>query len=253
MLLLRYKSEVVNIETMGERIKRLRLERKLTQEELGNKFGLKRAAINKYEKGNVENMKRSIIEEMSSFFDVTPSYLMALDESSSIETIYNKLEPPRQKNVLKVAKKELSEQQLDTQQKITSLEQHRQKRQRQQELGEIDWCGAVSAGTGEFLSDDNKEKISLPIEMIPDGADFCLSVNGDSMEPIFHDDAYVFISKQCTLYSGAIGAVIVNGEAFLKRIWFENNHARLESFNKKYKDIIVTEDDDFKIIGKVVM
>ncbi|MCN73802.1 LexA family transcriptional regulator [Listeria monocytogenes] len=253
MLLLRYKSEVVNIETMGERIKRLRLERKLTQEELGNKFGLKRAAINKYEKGNVENMKRSIIEEMSSFFDVTPSYLMALDESSSIETIYNKLEPPRQKNVLKVAKKELSEQQLDTQQKITSLEQHRQKRQLQQELGEIDWCGAVSAGTGEFLSDDNKEKISLPIEMIPDGADFCLSVNGDSMEPIFHDDAYVFISKQCTLYSGAIGAVIVNGEAFLKRIWFENNHARLESFNKKYKDIIVTEDDDFKIIGKVVM
>ncbi|HFE9852752.1 TPA: helix-turn-helix domain-containing protein, partial [Enterococcus faecalis] len=150
---------------MGERIKRLRLERKLTQEELGNKFGLKRAAINKYEKGNVENMKRSIIEEMSSFFDVTPSYLMALDESSSIETIYNKLEPPRQEKVYNFAEKQLEEQNS----KITSLEQHRQKRQRQQELREIDWCGAVSAGTGEFLSDDNKEKISLPIEVIPDG------------------------------------------------------------------------------------
>ncbi|MFS1351427.1 helix-turn-helix domain-containing protein [Enterococcus faecium] len=54
---------------MGERIKRLRLERNLTQEELGNRFGLKRAAINKYEKGNVENMKRTVIEEMSNFLE----------------------------------------------------------------------------------------------------------------------------------------------------------------------------------------
>lgn len=69
------------METMGERIKRLRLSKKLTQEELGSYFGLKRAAINKYEKGNVENMKRSIIEEMSKFFNVSPSYLMALDNS----------------------------------------------------------------------------------------------------------------------------------------------------------------------------
>ncbi|HFF1574243.1 TPA: S24 family peptidase, partial [Enterococcus faecalis] len=164
-----------------------------------------------------------------------------------------KLEEKRQLTVLNVAKKELSEQQLETQQKITSLEQHRQKRKQPQELGEIDWCGAVSAGTGEFLSDDNKEKISLPIEMIPDGADFCLSVNGDSMEPVFKNDSYVFVEEQLNLYSGAIGVVIINSQAFIKRIWFENNHARLESFNKKYKDIIVTEEDEFKIIGKVVM
>ncbi len=67
MLLLRYRNEVFKIETMGERIKRLRLEKNLTQEELASKFGLKRAAINKYEKGNVENMKRSVIEDMSKF------------------------------------------------------------------------------------------------------------------------------------------------------------------------------------------
>lgn len=47
------------METMGDRIKRLRFENNWTQEELGNRVGLKRAAINKYEKGNVENMRRN--------------------------------------------------------------------------------------------------------------------------------------------------------------------------------------------------
>ncbi|EHQ9015666.1 helix-turn-helix transcriptional regulator [Enterococcus faecalis] len=119
MLLLRYRNEVFKIETMGERIKRLRLEKNLTQEELASKFGLKRAAINKYEKGNVENMKRSVIEDMSKFFGVSPSYLMALDDStSSIEEVFNKLDPLRQEKVFNYAKAQLNEQ---ISEKITML------------------------------------------------------------------------------------------------------------------------------------
>lgn len=73
------------METMGDRIKRLRFENNWTQEELGNRVGLKRAAINKYEKGNVENMRRSVVEKMSSVFGVSPSYLMALDDSNTFQ------------------------------------------------------------------------------------------------------------------------------------------------------------------------
>ena len=65
---------------MGERIKQLRLEKGLTQEELGKHIGVKKAAIMKYEKGNVKNMKRSSIEILSKLFNVSPSYLMCLDE-----------------------------------------------------------------------------------------------------------------------------------------------------------------------------
>ena len=65
---------------MGERIKQLRLEKGLTQEELGKYIGVKKAAIMKYEKGNVQNMKRATIEILSKLFNVTPSYLMCLDE-----------------------------------------------------------------------------------------------------------------------------------------------------------------------------
>lgn len=66
---------------MGERIKQLRLEKGLTQEELGNYIGVKKAAVMKYEKGNVQNMKRSTIEILSKLFNVSPSYLMCLEDN----------------------------------------------------------------------------------------------------------------------------------------------------------------------------
>ena len=72
---------------MGERIKQLRLEKGLTQEELGKYIGVKKAAIMKYEKGNVKNMKRSAIETLSKLFNVSPSYLMCLDENEEKTTI----------------------------------------------------------------------------------------------------------------------------------------------------------------------
>ena len=94
------------MESMGDRIKRLRKEKGLTQEELGKKVGLKRAAINKYEKGNVENMKRSVIAELSTFFEVTPGYLMSLSDYD-INEIFNKLDDENKKTVYDYAERTL--------------------------------------------------------------------------------------------------------------------------------------------------
>ena len=65
---------------MGERIKQLRLANGLTQEELGKYIGVQKSAIRKYEKGEVQNIKRSSIEILSNLFKVSPSYLMCIDE-----------------------------------------------------------------------------------------------------------------------------------------------------------------------------
>ena len=43
----------------GERIKKLRKEKGLTQEQLGNLLGVKKSAIAKYENNRVENLKRT--------------------------------------------------------------------------------------------------------------------------------------------------------------------------------------------------
>ena len=78
--------------TMGERIKQLREEKGLTQEELGKYIGVQKSAIRKYEKGSVENIKRSSIETLSKIFNVSPSYLMCLDEPS-VDRFGNRVVP----------------------------------------------------------------------------------------------------------------------------------------------------------------
>lgn len=53
---------------IGERIKRLRLEKNMTQEELGAMFGVKKATIQKYESGQIQNFKIETIKLFSDFF-----------------------------------------------------------------------------------------------------------------------------------------------------------------------------------------
>lgn len=73
--------------TMGEYIKQLREERGWTMEELGKKVGVNRAAVQKWEKGTVENIKRSTIKELSKVFGVSPCDLMCWDEEPKTQRI----------------------------------------------------------------------------------------------------------------------------------------------------------------------
>ena len=68
---------------MAERIKELRIAAGLTQEELGEKLGLQKSAIAKYENGRVENIKRSTIQAMAQLFGVKPSYILDFDDEES--------------------------------------------------------------------------------------------------------------------------------------------------------------------------
>lgn len=62
--------------TMGERIRLLREANSMTQEELGELIHVQKSAIRKYEKGEVENIKRSSVKIMAERFGVSPCYLM---------------------------------------------------------------------------------------------------------------------------------------------------------------------------------
>lgn len=66
--------------TMGERIKELRKQHRMSMEELGRHLGVGKTAIYKYENGEVENLPRSSIEKMAIIFGVSPSYLMCFDQ-----------------------------------------------------------------------------------------------------------------------------------------------------------------------------
>lgn len=78
-----------NIMTMGEYIKKLRLEHEWSQEEFGQKLEPKvnRAAVNKWETGQVENIKRTHINQLSKLFGVNPCELMCFESKVNEEQV----------------------------------------------------------------------------------------------------------------------------------------------------------------------
>ena len=67
----------------GARIKYLRQISDMSQEELGLRIGVQRAAINKYEKGTVENIPLKTIEKIADVFEVSPNYIVGWDNVES--------------------------------------------------------------------------------------------------------------------------------------------------------------------------
>lgn len=67
----------------GTRIKELRRIYGMSQEELGKRVGVQRAAINKYEKGTVTNIPIQTIEQIARTFDVSPTYIVGWDDTNA--------------------------------------------------------------------------------------------------------------------------------------------------------------------------
>lgn len=65
----------------AEKIKLLRLSKGLTQEELGNMVGIKKAGINKYETGRVVNIKRTTLKKLADALGVAPVDLLDDEEA----------------------------------------------------------------------------------------------------------------------------------------------------------------------------
>lgn len=74
---------------MGDRIRSKRLENGWSMEELGNRLGVHRAAIGKWENGDVCNIKRSSIEKMARLFNCDPVWLMGFEDAGRVTLTYS--------------------------------------------------------------------------------------------------------------------------------------------------------------------
>lgn len=63
-----------------DRLRDLRLSRGLTLQQVADYVGLQKAAIYKYEHGLTVNPKRSLIEKLAVLFQVSPSYLLGIND-----------------------------------------------------------------------------------------------------------------------------------------------------------------------------
>lgn len=61
---------------IGQKIKKARLEKGMTQQELGDIIGVQKSAIAKYENGRVVNIKRSTLQKIAGALNIRPSELV---------------------------------------------------------------------------------------------------------------------------------------------------------------------------------
>lgn len=108
----------------------------------------------------------------------------------------------------------------------------------------------VSAGTGSFLDGEDYEMYTSPD--IPEEASFGVYVSGDSMEPCYHNEELIWIEQTEQLEDGEIGIFYLDGNAYVKKFQNNENGTYLVSLNKKYNPIPVTENNSFKIFGRVL-
>lgn len=101
----------------------------------------------------------------------------------------------------------------------------------------------ASAGTGFYFDDIPSDTIEAPYCK---GADFVIGVNGDSMEPDYHDRDKLYVQKVTSLSIADVGIFTVWGECFVKEL---GEHG-LISKNPAYDDI--AETDDVRLIGRVL-
>ena len=233
---------------IGNQIKTFRKSAGFTQDELAKRLNTTKQTISRYEKGD-RKANQDMLFELCDIFGVSiddffPSQNETLQSptTSPIQTIYDQLHQPRKAKVLTYAERQLEEQ--------------NEEETKGNEVSEViqlygyDYYDhPASAGTGQYLNDVRVERIELPVDI---DADFVIPIKGDSMEPDYHDGDLVFIQTSVDLNDGVIGVFNYNGDAYIKQLVIDKEQAYLHSLNPSYKDMPITPETDFRIIGEVV-
>lgn len=158
---------------------------------------------------------------------------------------YNKLNDNRKNKLVQTSEKLLAEEQG----KVIDIQEKRAEYDTRKRVS-LPAPGKVSAGTGYWQEDDYDTMVSFYEDEIPDDDEYdsIAIVVGHSMEPRIKNGDFLFIKVTSQIECGEIGVFQVNGENYVKQ--FKKTY--LKSLNPEYDDIILSEDDDIRTIGKVV-
>ncbi len=104
----------------------------------------------------------------------------------------------------------------------------------------------ASAGTGIYLGPDEFETIYVQNNPITRRASFGVPVEGDSMEPKYHDGDLLLVEKANAIDIGEIGIFTLDGNGYVKKLGKD----MLISLNPVYDPIPMTE--DIRCNGRVI-
>ena len=198
--------------SISKRIKNRRQELGMSVEELADILNKNKATIYRYENGDIGKVPYDILEPLSEALDVSIGYLLG-----SEDTIENRPLPENLKPITKVNR--------------------------------IPIVGSIAAGTPILATENIESYLLLGQEY---KADFALKIMGDSMIDVgINDGDLALIIKDRPISNGEIYAVLVDGEATLKKVYKNDNYLTLQPCNSKYEPIVVKEEDNPYIVGKL--
>jgi len=106
----------------------------------------------------------------------------------------------------------------------------------------------ASAGSGFELDHEKMHPWKVLYNELTRKADFCLEIEGNSMEPKFHSGDIILVREQPAVDVGEIGLFIINGKGYVKKLGKD----RLISTNPDVDDVYLHEYDDIRCCGKVL-
>lgn len=205
--------------TIGENIKKIRVEHGLDQTAFGKIAGVSDKAVSSWENNN-SVPRMGVIEKIAKHFNIKKSDV--IEGYASKKGFSNDFSP--YDNLLPIKTKK------------------------------IPMLGNIACGEPIECNEEYNTYIETNSDI---KADFCLRAKGDSMinARIFNEDI-VFIKQQETVENGEIAAVVIDNEATLKRVQYlqDKNILILKAENPKYQDLVYTGEElnNIRILGKAV-
>ncbi len=204
--------------TFGEKLKQLRTDRNMSQEEFASLLGTSKQVISRYELGQT-TPKIGTAAAWCKMLSVNLDNM--LNDCKGLYDEPTSTVPARSKGV------------------------------------RIPVLGSVVAGVPVEAVQDILDYEEITEEMASTGDFFALQIKGDSMEPRIKAGDVVIVRQQSDVESGQIAIVLVNGdEATCKKYVKHENGISLVSFNPAFSPMFYTADEaeqkPVRIIGRVV-
>ena len=258
-----------------DRIKKIKSERKITNEKLSELTGIPLGTLSKIMAGISDSPKLSNMVLISSALgcsldyivsgapDNTNNYTLSDDEIAFIED-YRQLDGYGKELLSVVAKKELERIGMISEQTFVAKPASARKTATILPMPSVantkstvsDFARKdvllydlpVSAGPGVYLDESLAEKISIPDNEKTAFTDFALRISGNSMEPKYHDGDILLVQDAESVEIGELGIFILDGNGYFKKYGGD----RLVSLNSEYGDILLRDYAEAVCCGRVV-
>lgn len=267
------------MESYLDRIKKLKNERKMTNDQLAERSGIPLGTLSKILAGMSDSPKLSNMIAICSALDCsmeyvvsgtpenTNNYTLTGEEIRMIED-FRRLEPFDRELVLAVLSKVL-ERPVTTASEVSVPDVTAAQRptRKAQILSPVRSVGRyageeirtgkrpislfelpVSAGVGVYLDEADAETISIPDNEKTAEASYALRISGNSMEPKYRDGDILLVRNTESVEIGELGIFLLDGCGFFKVYGGD----RLLSLNPTYGPILLKDFSDVQCRGQVV-